>query len=918
VTDALPAGTVTFLFTDVEGSTRLLDELGAERYAAALGRHHAVIRGALVEHHGVEVDTQGDAFFCAFASPDDAVACSAAVQLGLVGGPIRVRIGVHTGEALVVDRHYIGIDVHRAARIGACGHGGQVLISPSTAELLERGAFQLTELGAHRLKDLAAPVILYQLGADEFPPLEALYATNLPIPATPFLGREDEVRELVGLASDPGVRLVTLTGPGGTGKTRLALQAAAELSGAFAGGVWWCPLAPLREGALVASALADVLGVEEEPDQSLTSAIADTLRSKRVLLLLDNCEHVLKAVAELVSQILASCPGVLVLTTSREPVDVSGEQVFSVQPLASADAVTLFDARARAAGASVEALEDREAIGALCHRLDNLPLAVELAAARTVALSPAALLERLSSRLDVLKGPRDADERQRTLRATISWSYDLLEGGEQVVFGAMSVFAGGASLEAVERVCGAELDELLSLVQKSLVRHAVGDGSESRYWMLETIREFANERLVESAEIDAYGDRHAAWYASRAGKARDHLVGPGSNDWLAELERDRENLRSALEWALGRVAAHDGASAVDRRDESVTLAVVLGSLHSLHGRHAEAEAAVRRALDLAPSAVDAAALLEGLSVALRRQRRSVEGLDALVEAERRLESSGERDAAWWATWIDVKLEQANYFYFEAELDELASVIAELRPVVDERGSPVQRLDLLHVLAQDAYRKERYALSEETEELVRDIYRRSLGLEDDYAGFTLGFCLNWRGKFDEAEGYLLQTLDSARMRGDVIVEIRCLVYALVARRRQNDVEGARALLGELEGIDDLLGYQGLTTACAAWVALRDGDLDAAWEHGEAALADWAGERGRGGPTVFQWSARFPLLAVAVERGRTNAAFAHAREMLHESQQPLADDVREPLNRAVREQSILDLEEALERAHAAGYA
>ena len=283
--DALPTGTVTFLFTDVEGSTRLLDELGAEAYAAELvastGRSCAKRSR---EHDGVEVDTQGDAFFCAFGSARAAVACAAEILDELAAGSIRVRIGIHTGEALVVDRHYVGIDVHRAARIGACGHGGQVVLSPTTVALLEPGDVALRDLGTHRLKDLAAPVVLHQLGDEEFPPLKTLYRTNLPVPATPFLGREDELAELVARPSEPGVHIVTLTGPGGSGKTRLSLQLAAELSDAYRDGVWWVPLAPLSGGELVASAVASVLDVEEESGRTVADSIAATLERKRLLL----------------------------------------------------------------------------------------------------------------------------------------------------------------------------------------------------------------------------------------------------------------------------------------------------------------------------------------------------------------------------------------------------------------------------------------------------------------------------------------------------------------------------------------------------------------------------------------------------------------------------------------------------------
>ena len=916
--DDLPRGTVTFVFTDVEGSTALLAELGAERFAEALAEHRELVRAALLEHGGAEVDTQGDAFFCAFGYAAAAVGFAEDVQARSAATRIQVRIGIHTGEALVSGDHYVGMDVHRAARIGAAGHGGQVVISSATAGLLDAESFELRDLGDHRLKDLSAPVRLYQLGAAELGPLKTLFRTNLPVPATAFLGRGAELAELTRRLSERSLRLLTLTGPGGTGKTRLALQLAGELADGFPDGVFWAPLASLRDPALVQSTVADVLGVREEPGRSVGAAIVDTLRARRVLFLLDNCEHVLGAVVEVVAPVLASCPDVLLVATSREPLEVSGEHVYAVQPLASTDASALFDARARAAGAPASALEggDGDVIGALCARLDNLPLAVELAAARAAALTPAALLDRLESRLDVLRGPRDADERQRTLHATIAWSYDLLEEGEQCVFRRLAVFAGGATLEAAETVCDAELDDLLSLVAKSLVRYTATEGGDARYWMLETIREFAVDRLGESGEHETYRDRHCSWFAQVAVGARERLVGPGSSEVLARLERDRENLRSAFARALEREGMRDGEAAV-RAGSVVPLAVVLCRLHTLHGRYGEAEAVARHGLDGERGALDAAALLQGLGVVLSRQGRVDEGVDALREAERILDSTNVRGSAWWTAWIDVRLEQAHRFYYEGDLDELARVIAESRSVVEEHGSPVQRLEFLHVLAQDAYRRERYVPSEETETLVREIYLRSLELEDVYAEFTLGFCLLWRGKLDEAETHMLRGLESARARGDALIEARCLVYALLARRRRGDVEGARQLLAELDALEDLQRYSGLVHASAAWIALRDGDLARAAELGERALADWAADPGRGGPAVFQWGARFPLMAVALADGDAAGALAHANSLLDPRQQPLPAELGEIVRTAVHESDAGALRSALELARLDGY-
>lgn len=908
MSDALPTGTVTFLFTDVEGSTRLLDELGAEGYGDELGRHRDVVRGALVGHDGVEVDTQGDAFFCAFASAREAVACAAEIQAALEAGRVRIRIGIHTGEALVVDRHYVGMDVHRAARIGACGHGGQIVISPSTAGLLEAGEFPLRDLGAHRLKDLAAPVVLYQFGDGTFPPLKALFRTNLPVPATPFLGRDADIGELVVEASEPGVRLLTLTGPGGTGKTRLALQLAAELSDSYPDGIWWVPLAPLRDGALVGSTVANALDIDEEPNREIADSIASTLARKSVLLLLDNCEHLVESVATLVGNVVASCPDVLVVATSREPLALTGENVFAVQPLVARDAVELFHARARATGARLDPVETCAVVTELCARLDNLPLAVELAAARVQALPPAALLERLATRLDVLAGPRDVEERQRTLRAAIAWSYDLLEDQERRLFRRLAVFVGGASLSAIETVCEADLEDILSVVSKSLARQASTGGEEPRYFMLETIREFAAVELAASGELDQAHGRHVAWYSEVARTTGTGLDRHDSGERLARLELDLENLRAALAWVEG-----DAASTSD----GVALAIAVAGRHFMRGRYSEAEEVTRRALTLDPEPLDAAVLWDRLARVLRLQGQPRAALEGFRTAERVLEAERERGAEWWERWLDVELDLATFFYFENAQEGLIALARTLEPLVDEHGTRAQRLDLLHLRGQQAYRQERYALSDETEALVRDTYRMALELDDATADFTLAFCLLWRGKLDEAEEHFVRGREVARSRGMALIETRCLVYGVVTRRRQDDIDGARALLEELLEQDELHGYRGLTSANASWIAYRDGDLELAVERADDALADWRSE-GRRGSSVFEWTARFPLLGIELEHGGSERALDHARAMLDLSQQPLPHEIASVLELAVREERDELLERAVELARPGGYA
>jgi predicted ATPase/class 3 adenylate cyclase len=526
----LPSGTVTFLFTDVEGSTKLLHELGSEAYAEALAEHRRVIREACAGHDGVEVDTQGDAFFVAFPTAPGALAAAEEIARELASEPIHVRMGIHTGTPLLSEEGYVGGDVHRAARIAAAGHGGQVLVSSSAAQLVE---IALVDLGEHRFKDLSAPERVYQLGDGDFPALKSLHRTNLPVPSTPFLGRDRELAEVVGLLGS--TRLLTLTGSGGTGKTRLALQAAGLASEAYPDGVYWVPLAALRDPDIVLDTAAQALGA--------THGLASYIVDKRLLLVLDNFEQVVEAAPGL-AELLSACPRVGLLVTSRELLRLPGEQAYPVSPLEPDDGMELFLARARAVDPS---FDDGEWMAELCARLDNLPLALELAAARVRVLSPEQLLERLSGRLDLLKAGRGADPRQQTLRATIEWSHDLLTEGERRLFARMAVFRGGCTLEAAEEIAAADLDTLQSLVDKSLVRF-----NEGRYWMLETIEDFAGELLAAGGESVSLRDRHLAFYLALVDEAEPQLTRRDQGAWFERLALEQENVREALAFACER------------------------------------------------------------------------------------------------------------------------------------------------------------------------------------------------------------------------------------------------------------------------------------------------------------------------------------------------------------------------------
>jgi predicted ATPase/class 3 adenylate cyclase/Tfp pilus assembly protein PilF len=577
----LPTGTVTFLFTDVEGSTRLWEQQPAAMKVAT-ARHDAIVE-MTVEHYGgalVRPRGEGDSRFAVFARASDAVAAAAALQAALTAeawstpAPLRVRLALHTGEADLREGDYYGTAVNRCARLRAIAHGGQILLSQSTYDLVRDvlpAGLSIRDVGEHRLADLVRPEQVFQLSrADlptDFPPLRSLdsYPHNLPMQLTSFIGRE---KELVDLGRALTTRLLTLTGTGGAGKTRLALQLAADQLDRFPEGVWVVELASLTDPALVTQAVALVVGVREEPGQPLLTTLLAALRGRQLLLLLDNCEHLLEACAQLTDAVLRGCPWVQILATSREALGIAGEVARRVPSLAvpPADrlppieqlnqyaAVRLFVERALAVQpAFVVTNQNAPAVAQLCWRLDGIPLALELAAARVRVLTVEQIAARLDDRFRVLTGgSRTALPRQQTLRAAIDWSYQLLSDAERALLRRLAVFVGDWSLEAAEAVCegvGSVLDLLTALVDKSLVI-AESKDEEGRYRLLETIRQYAGEKLRESGEADATRALHRGWYRALVERAEPELSGPQQRNWLDRLERERDNLRTVLEGSV--------------------------------------------------------------------------------------------------------------------------------------------------------------------------------------------------------------------------------------------------------------------------------------------------------------------------------------------------------------------------------
>jgi predicted ATPase/class 3 adenylate cyclase len=720
----LPTGTITFLFTDIEGSTGLLEEHG-EAYAELLEDHRRVLRAAFVRHGGVEVDTQGDAFFVAFGRASDAIAAAEEAQAKL---ELPVRIGIHTGEPQLTGEGYVGMDVHRAARICGAGHGGQVLLSQATADLVW-GEFR--DYGQHRLKDVGE-LRLYQLGNDDFPPLRSLNQTNLPAPPDPLVGRKRERAHVLGVVRDEHARLVTITGPGGIGKTRFALELAAELVEDFRDGVWFVDLSPLRDAELVVPTIAGVLGAKTE--------LADHIADKEVQLVLDNFEQVIDA-APAIASLLERCRNLHLLVTSREPSRVRGERRYPLRPLAESPAVELFCRRAEEVdpsfGGSYEELAD------ICRLLDNLPLALELAAARTATLTASQLLARLEERLPLLasRAP-DVPERQRTLRATIEWSYDLLDSAEQELFARLAVFAGGFTLEAAEEVCDADLDALESLVEKSLVRYEA-----ERFSMLETVREFAQAALG-NAEQKRLVPRYCAYYIRLAERTAELRAVVGKEIDIDRIRLDAlaaelDNYRNALGMAhargdretmlrlcvalrhlwLRRGGIHEGSrwialaqSVGDELEEALEGKglFVRGSLAWARGDADEAEAAFTRLG--AATRIDASLAVSaqvGLA-AVARARGDLDGAAELLEAALAIRRKGSDSNALRRVLHhlgEVERDRGNFRRARELLEEAVAIATDM-------GAEASRAGAVHGLAD-------VALDERRLEEAAARYRKAL-------------------------------------------------------------------------------------------------------------------------------------------------------------------------------------------------
>jgi predicted ATPase/class 3 adenylate cyclase len=821
----LPTGTVTFLFTDIEGSTRLLQGLG-DGFHAVVAEHGRILRQAIASGGGTEIRTEGDSFFAVFPTPAGALAAAVRAQRALAAHPwpeghsLRVRMGLHTGQGVLGGDDYIGLDVHLAARIAAAGHGGQVVLSEATRALVGHDlphGVSLRDLGRHRLKDIEHPEHLYDLVIDgllaEFPAIRTLDArpTNLPPQRTSFVGREREVAEVTSLLSE--TRLLTLTGPGGTGKTRLALKVAGGHLDRFPDGVFFADLSSIVDPALVPMAIAQALLVREEPGRELLDTLADHLRDRHLLLVLDNSEQVIEAGAA-IARLLDRAPRLTILATSRARFHISAEHEYQVPPLAVPDpgrvadldlvtrseAVALFTERAAAIRPGFRLTsQNAPAVAQIAARLDGLPLAIELAASRLNVLSPEALLERLGRRLPLLTGgARDLPERQRTLRGTIEWSHDLLEAEEQRLFARLGTFNGVWSLEAAEVICWPGLrlkvlDGLGTLMDHSMVRPGESGDGEPRFTMLETIREFAVERLTSSGEADEIRRRHSEHFRHLAEEAELHLTREDRVLRLARLESEHDNLRAALDWA----------ERTGNADTGLRTAAAIWRFRLQRGHLSEGRARLERLLPIpgaearGPVRARALGALGGIAYWQNDNPRTRAAYQEAVDIAREV-----GDARLLASAL---LDLSYIPYLEQEPERAEAILREGLATAEEAGdrvliaefwSSIAFLEVVRGKPADAIELRRTAI-----EILRE----------EGAAWKLGQYLGGQamvtrmvGDLDAARGYLREALEMfARARDTMSISMALTSLALVANDDGRHDRAAR-LVGAAARIRDELG------------------------------------------------------------------------------------------------------------------
>ncbi|HEX6758300.1 MAG TPA: tetratricopeptide repeat protein [Propionibacteriaceae bacterium] len=889
--DHFPTGTVTFLFTDIEGSTQLW-ERAPETMKFALARHDMLLRRSIEQHDGYVFKTVGDAFCAAFSHAPDALSAALDAQRALRDeewpseiGAIRIRATLHTGAAEERGGDYFGPPLNRAARLLAAGHGDQTLLSRATQELvcncLPPGV-SLLDLGEHRLKDVfrlerVFQVCVYDLPA-EFPPLRLLDAklTNLPAQPTTFIGRERELAAVLALLRRDNVRLITLTGPGGTGKTRLSIQAAANVLDEYKHGVFFVPLATITDPDLVIPTIGAIFNLKDLGGQPVGELLKYYLAEKHLLLVLDNLEQVISAGPK-IAALLSAAPRLRILVSSREKLHVYGEYEHPVPPLALPDmtksptlavlsqceAVALFIQRAEAANPKFQITEaTAPAVAEICVRLDGLPLAIELAAARSKLLTPQAILERLSSRLKALTGgARDLPPRQQTIRGAIDWSYDLLDDGEKTLFARLGVFVGGWTYETAEAVCSDGLpmevfDGLESLTDKSLIRPTEGKGSEPRFMMLQTLREYAADKLSETGELEFLQDRHLAYFVALGDHAERELVGPDQVAWLDRLEVEFDNVRAALSWSFAndREAGLRLVSALSRfwrvrgnySDGSRWLSLLLsGPMPSVLPQIRAKALSLQGEIDswLAKS-IGYELAAEGLSVVQEIGDRHGEayaqyvmGLSVLQHEQLSLARSHLSKSLILYQEFDDKLGLAHVLSAFGQVDD-KDYLRSGRAQLEEGLALFRELGDLYGVRQCLIRLGQLAIRQGEFETARDWLEEGMALGWSLATrgivhdiIQLGDLAFWQGSYEKARAYYDESLALAQETGEIWANSWILVRLGYVSLRQGHPEQARALFDKCQKLfveEDLKIGVAFTLEGLASLSVVDGRPDRAAE------------------------------------------------------------------------------------------
>ncbi len=820
---ALPTGTVTLLFTDIEGSTTLLQRLG-DAYRQVLQDHNSLVRAAIQVGTGQELQITGDAFFVVFARAKDAIAGAMAAQQALLKHPwpdgvsIKVRMGLHTGEPALSGDGYVGLDVNRAARIASAAWGGQIVISRTTRALIEHDMPEhvtLRDLGYHRLKDLEHPEHLYQVLHPvlplEFPPLRSLdtLPTNLPRRLSSFIGRDRELQEVKRLLTS--TRLLTLIGPGGAGKTRLAVQVAGDLLDGFAHGAFFVELAAVSDSSLVTQAVASVLGVREEPGRPLQATLTTYLRGRHLLLILDNCEHLVETVAELADTLLQTAPRLQILCTSREALGIAGETAFRVPSLSLPDprhvppvdaltqyeAVRLFVERAADVVPGFTVTEQNAAaIIQICRRLDGIPLAIELAASRVKVLTVDQIAARLDDRFRLLSGgPRTALPRQQTLKAAMDWSYDLLTAQEAAVLRRLAVFSGGCTLDAAEVVCagdGVERDDVLDLITRVIDKSLVmveGDGPEVRYRLLETVRQYGRDKLMESGEASAARARHMEWFASLAERAAPELQKATQATWLPRLDAEQDNARAALEWACSN----------GRAETALRLSIASWWYWTIRSHITEGREWFEKALALPSGPHELRVIAMGAAAIIRMFGADIAGATAL--AEEAIALARPIDAPQAVILANAVLAMVNSA--RGHHKEAAAHANEALRVLRPLNLAWETAAVLSVLGQIVFDLGDYAQAD-------TVLKQSLQMFSDlgdrwgiaFAQRWLGLLARHRGDYAEAEALQQQSLALSQELGHPWGVATSLMTLALVPLRQGDYARAQDLLEQsLAMLDD---------------------------------------------------------------------------------------------------------------------